>query len=147
MSSPPDAGASRRALLWPLALAGVALASILFYVVPFGVRGLHMPVGDDSLFYVVVHQRVPLLGIADPQVAARPAYPLLGAVLRVLTGANSWAMSEVAPIAFAACTGLAAAAIATRWWLRGGGVAAFAFLAATSGVISRLVAGKIENIE
>ena len=53
-------------------------ASILFYTVPFGVRGLRMPVGDDSLFYVVVLQRVPHLGIADPQVAARPAYPLLG---------------------------------------------------------------------
>jgi hypothetical protein len=147
MSNPPAAGAPRRALLWPLALAGVALASILFYTVPFGVRGLRMPVGNDSLFYVVVLQRVPHLGIADAQVAARPAYPLLGAVLRALTGGNSWAMSEIAPIAFAACTGLAAAAIATRWWLRGAGIAAFGFLAATSGVIARLVAGKTENIE
>lgn len=147
MDSASNPGASRRGLLWPLVLAGVALVGILFYTVPFGVRGLRMPVGDDSLFYVVILQRVPHLGIADPQVAVRPAYPLLGAVLRTLTGGNSWAMSEIAPIAFAACTGLAAAAIATRWWLRGAGIAAFAFLAATSGVIARLVAGKVENLE
>src|SRR5262249_51499841 len=119
MTGPPEADTSRRALLWPPVFAAVALASILFYTLPFGVRGLQMPFGDDTLFYVVVHQRVPLLGITDPAVAARPAYPLLGAVLRVLTGGNSWAMSEIAPIAFAACAGLAAAAIATRWWLRG----------------------------
>src|SRR5690242_5587694 len=72
MTSPPEAGTARRALLWPLVFAGVALASILFYTLPFGVRGLQMPFGDDTLFYVVVHQRVPLLGITDPAVAARP---------------------------------------------------------------------------
>jgi hypothetical protein len=130
----------------PALLAGVAVASVLFYTLAFGHRNLRMPAGDDGMFYVVSLRSVAHLGLADPQIAARPGFPLVGSILGAVTGSSPWAMAVGAPIAFAAATGFAAAAIARRWRLHGHGLAAFAFLAATSGVIARLVAGKVENL-
>jgi hypothetical protein len=130
----------------PVLLAGVALASVLFYTLPFAYRNLRMPAGDDALFYVVSLRSVARLGLTDPQIAARPGFPLMGSVLGAVTGSSPWAMAVVAPIAFAAATGLASAAVAARWRLCGPGLAAFAFLAGTSGIIARLVAGKVENV-
>ena len=51
-------------------LAAVALASVLFYTVPFAYRNLRMPAGDDALFYVMSLRSVAHLGLADPQIAA-----------------------------------------------------------------------------
>jgi hypothetical protein len=48
----------------------------------------------------------------DPQLAVRPAFPLVGSVLATVTGSNAWTMAVAAPIAFAVGTGLASAAIA-----------------------------------
>jgi hypothetical protein len=123
----------------------VAVGAILFYTLPLAARHLRMPAGDDALFYVVSLRSVARLGLADPQLAVRPAFPLVGSVLATVTGSNAWTMAVAAPIAFAVGTGLASAAVAARWRLRGPGLAVFAFLAAASGVVSRLVAGKVEN--
>ena len=131
-----------------LSVAAFVVASVgavLFYTFAYASRHLHMPAGDDALFYVVGLRSVAQLGLADPQLAVRPAFPLVGSVLATVTGSSAWTMAVAAPIAFAAGTGLASAAIAARWRLRGPGLAAFAFLAATSVVVARLVAGKVEN--
>jgi hypothetical protein len=124
----------------------VAVAGVLFYTLAFGYRNLRMPAGDDGMFYVVSLRSVARLGLADPQIAARSGFPLVGSVLGAVTRSSPWATAVGAPIAFAAATGFAAAAIARRWRLQGPGLAAFAFLAGTSGVIARLVAGKVENL-
>jgi hypothetical protein len=131
-----------------LSVAAFVVASVgavLFYALAYASRHLHMPAGDDALFYVVGLRSVAQLGLVDPQLAVRPAFPLVGSVLATVTGSDAWTMAVAAPIAFAAGTGLASAAIAARWRLRGPGLGAFAFLAATSVVVARLVAGKVEN--
>jgi hypothetical protein len=145
MESAPWSEAPRRDEVGTAAFLVVAVGAVLFYTLAYASRHLHMPAGDDALFYVVGLRRVAELGLVDPQLAVRPAFPLVGAVLATVTGSDAWTMAVAAPIAFAAGTGLASAAIAARWRLRGPGLAAFAFLAATSGVVARLVAGKVEN--
>ncbi len=141
---PADDPVRRQGL--PIAwVVAVCVAVVLFYAVAYAHRHLRMPAGDDALFYVVGLRSVARLGLQDPQLAVRPAFPLAGSVLATVTGSSAWTMAAAAPIAFAAGTGLAAAAIAARWRLRGAGLAAFAFLAAVSGVVARLVAGKVEN--
>jgi hypothetical protein len=124
-----------------LGLAGCAL----FYVLPFQ-STLHLPPGNDAYFYVGAIRDVAHQGLVDPEIAARPAYPLMGAVLSSASGATPWVATVGIPIALALALGLAGAALAARWGLRGPAMVAFAVLAATSGVAARLVAGKSENL-
>ena len=135
----------------PAARSGALLAACAavaaFYAAPYAVRHLQVPLADDAFFYVAALRSVARLGLADPQVASRPAFPLVGSLLGALTGASPWVIAVASPVAMALGTGLAGAAIARRW-VAGGGpwVAAFAALAATSAVTARLVAGKLENL-
>jgi hypothetical protein len=113
-----------------LSVAAFVVASVgavLFYTFAYASRHLHMPAGDDALFYVVGLRSVARLGLMDPQLAVRPAFPLVGSVLATVTGSDAWTMAVAAPIAFGRHRpGLAA--IAARWRPRGAGLAAFAFL-------------------
>jgi hypothetical protein len=118
---------------------------IVFYVLPY-VSHLQVPAGDDATFYVGAIRDAGKLGLVDPQVAARPAYPLLGAALGSVSGTSPWLVTAGLPIALVVALGLAGAALASRWGLRGPAMAAFALLAGLSGVAARLVAGKAENL-
>jgi hypothetical protein len=130
---------------WHAVLALGLAACALFYVRPFaGHFGL--PPGNDAYFYIGAIRDVGHAGLVDPQVAARPAYPLLGAMLSSVSGASPWVATTGIPIALALALGLAGAALAARWGMRGPGVVAFAVLASVSGVAARLVAGKSENL-
>ncbi|MFL5799751.1 MAG: hypothetical protein ACJ77A_17705 [Actinomycetota bacterium] len=127
-------------------LLALALAACgVFYVLPYSVH-LHLPAGNDSYFYVGAIRDVARVGLVDPVVAARPAYPLMGAALSSVSGSSPWVATVGIPIALALALGLAGAALAARWALRGPAVVAFAVLATTSGVAARLVAGKSENL-
>ena len=134
-----------RTALWIVLLVAAAGAVVLFYVLPY-VSHLQIPPGDDATFYVGAIRDVGKLGLVDPQVAARPAYPLIGAMLGSVSGTSAWVVTAGLSIALVVALGFAGAALAARWGLRGPGVAAFGFLAALSGVAARLVAGKAENL-
>ncbi|HYT29424.1 MAG TPA: hypothetical protein VEN82_01485, partial [Actinomycetota bacterium] len=128
----------------PFVLA--CLAVVLFYSAPFGLRGFKVPVADDTFFYVGAIRAVARLGLADPRIGARPAFPLLGAVLGSVTRSGPWVAALALPVAMAAAFGLAGAALAARWGLRGRGLALFCGLVSLSAVAARLVAGKADNL-
>jgi hypothetical protein len=130
----------------PAAALAAAVLGVSFYLVAFGVRDIRMPPGDDAMYWVLALRLTARLGLVGPQLAARPVFPLVGSVLGTATGASAWTMAAVAPIVFAAATGLAGAAIASRFGVRGWHLALFGFLAGVSGIVARLVAGKDENL-
>ncbi|HXY73145.1 MAG TPA: hypothetical protein VEM41_11420, partial [Actinomycetota bacterium] len=149
MEQPPTVERSRRSLRDGSGLAAALVAGIsalAFYLVAFGLRDIRMPPGDDSMYWVLVLRLTGKMGLIGPQLAARPIFPLVGSVLGTATGASAWTVAAVAPIVFAAATGLAGAAVAARWGLRGWRLGLFGFLAGVSGVLARLVAGKDENL-
>jgi hypothetical protein len=129
-----------------LPLLGVAVAVAFLYVLPFAGRRLLLPPGDDAIYWVSAMRITSRFGLLGPQLAARPVFPLAGSVIGTMSGASAWVVTAAAPIAFAAGTGLAGAAVAYRWGLRGWRLALFAFLTGMSGVVARLVAGKDENL-
>lgn len=132
-------------VLSQLLVVGACLACALFYALPYHSR-LSMPPGDDAYFYVGAIRTVARLGLASPELAARPAYPLTGALLASVSGVSVWIVVVAVPVAMAIALGLAGGALAGRWGVRGPGIALFSALVATSGVIGRLVSSKSENI-
>ena len=136
-------GPSRRAWI-PIVAACLVVAA--FYAAPFGIRHIRVPVADDSFFYVWAVRFAGQFGIADSHLAARPAFPLLGAVLGTVGGASPWLVTVAFPITMAIGLGMAGAAIAARWRLSGWGASLFVVLTTTSAVVARLVAGKTENL-
>ena len=123
-----------------------AVAGVSFFVLPIALRPIRMPPGDDAVYWVLTLRLTARFGLLGPQLAARPAFPLVGSAMGTVTGASAWTIAVVAPIAMAAATGLAGAAVAARWGLGRWAIAAFAVLVAASGVVARLVAGKDENL-
>jgi hypothetical protein len=137
---------SRRPPLDLLPLALAALAGVAFYAGAFGLRHLQAPVADDSFFYVAAVRLVARSGLATSHLLARPALPLLGATLGSLFRTSPWGVSVALPMAMASGLGLAGAALAGRWGLRGWWAGVFAALVALSAVAARLVAGKDETL-
>jgi HAMP domain-containing protein len=134
-----------RPTVWGPVLVGAVLA-VFFYAGAFWLRGIRVPIGDDSFFYVSAIRTVSRLGMATSHLQARPAYPLLGAALASVTRSSPWATAVALPFAMAAGLGAAGAALAGRWGMRRWALASFIVLAATSVVVGRLVAGRSENL-
>jgi hypothetical protein len=132
-------------LSWHALLALACLAVGAFYSIPYLSHLQALP-ADDSYFYVGAIRDVGQVGLVDGQVAARPGYPLVGALLSSLSDTPSMVVAAALPIALAMALGLAGAAYAARSRLRGPGIVVFAGLAALSGLAARLVAGKSENL-
>ena len=109
-----------RSAWWFVLLLAAAGAVVVCYVLPY-VSHLQIPPGDDATFYVGAIRDVGKLGLVDPQVAARPAYPLLGAMLGSISGTSPWVVTAGLPIALVVALGFAAAALASRWGLGGTG--------------------------
>ena len=123
-----------------------AVAGVSFFVLPVAFRPIRMPPGDDAIYWVLTLRLTARFGLLGPQLAARPLFPLVGSAMGTVTGSSAWAIAVAAPMAMAAATGLAGAALAARWGLRRWALAAFAILVAASGIVARLVAGKDENL-
>ena len=83
----------------PPLVAAVVGAS--FFVLPMAVRHIRMPPGDDAIYWVLTLRLTARFGLVGPQLAARPAFPLVGSVMGTVTGASAWTIAVVAPIAMA----------------------------------------------
>jgi hypothetical protein len=144
---PPPSGAPHDAARrdWT-ALALACLGVAAFYAAVYGVRRIQVPMADDSFFYVWAVRFAGKFGLADSHLAARPAFPLIGSALGTVGGASPWLVVVTLPITMAVGLGLAGAAVAARWRLRGWALGLFVALASTSAVVARLVAGKTENL-
>jgi hypothetical protein len=65
---------------------GLALAIFLLYFLAYPIRHLTLPVGFDPAWYVWRAQHLTALGVGNGELAARPGYPVLSAILGSLTG-------------------------------------------------------------
>jgi hypothetical protein len=130
----------------PLLLALACILGVAFYACAFWARGIRIPVGDDSFFYVSAIRASGRLGLVTSHLAARPAYPPMAATLGSVARSSPWTTAVALPFAMAAGVGAAGAALAGRWGVRRWGLATFALLAAASVIVGRLVAGRSENL-
>jgi hypothetical protein len=134
-----------RSLSWHALLVLACVACGAFYTLPYVSHIQALP-ADDSWFYVRAIRDVGRLGLVDAHIAARPAYPLIGALLSSVSGTSSLVVAAALPVTLAVSLGLAGAAFAARTWSGGPGIVLFGALVATSGLTARLVAGKSENL-
>jgi len=132
-------------LSWHVLLALACLAVGVFYSLPYLSHLQALP-ADDSYFYVGAIRDAGQVGLVDGQIAARPGYPLVGALVSSVSDTSSMIVAAALPITLAVSLGLAGAAYAARSRLRGPGIVVFAGVAALSGLAARLVAGKSENL-
>jgi hypothetical protein len=129
-----------------LGLGLCCLAGIAFFSIAYAVRHFDVPVGDDTYFYVGAIRAAGRFGLADAHIASRPAYPLTAAALASLVRSSPWGTAVALPFAMSVATGMSAAALAARWGAKGTSVGAYALLLSLSIVVSRLVAGRSENL-
>jgi hypothetical protein len=134
-----------RSLSWHALLAVACVAAGALYVLPY-VSHLRIFPADDSYFYLGAIRDAGRIGLVDPHIAARPAYPVVGALLGSVSHTPPAIVTAALPIAMVVALGLAGAAFASRSRFSGPGTAVFAALVAGSGLAARLVLGKSENL-
>src|SRR5438093_193970 len=130
-----------RSLSWHALLALACVACGAFYTLPY-LAHVQAYAADDSYFYLGAIRQVGRVGLVDPHIAARPAYPLVGSLLGSASHTSPFVVTAALPITLAVALGLGGAAYAARSRSRGPGIALFAALVATSGLVARLVLGK-----
>src|SRR5437773_2018418 len=108
---PPDAGAAgRRGWSVPLAATialGLALAVFVLYFLAYPIRHLTLPVGFDPPWYVWRAQHLTALGVGNGELAARPGYPVLSAILGSLIGLSQLETTVVLSLVLVALLALA----------------------------------------
>ncbi|MBA3728042.1 MAG: hypothetical protein H0W94_02340 [Actinobacteria bacterium] len=128
----------------PLVVASVL--GIAFFAAAFGVRHFRVPWGDDTFFYVDAIRKAGASGLSDAHLGARPAFPLVAASLQAAMAASPWSSALTTSLAMGSGLALAGGALAARWRLRGWALGAFVALTSVCVVVTRLLAGKSENL-
>lgn len=128
----------------PLVVASVL--GIAFFAAAFGVRHFRVPWGDDTFFYVDAIREAGASGLSDAHLGARPAFPLVAASLQAVTASSPWSSALTTSLAMGSGLALAGGALASRWGLWGWALGGFVALTNVCVVVTRLLAGKSENL-
>ncbi|HEY3209462.1 MAG TPA: hypothetical protein VGL18_06655 [Actinomycetota bacterium] len=108
----PAAGA-RSSFTGATAIAlGLALGIFLFYFLAYPIRHLTLPVGFDPPWYVWRAEHLTALGVGNGELAARPGYPVLSAILGSLTGLSQLETTVVLSLVLVSLLALAVGAFA-----------------------------------
>jgi hypothetical protein len=94
-----------------IALA-LALGIFLLYFLAYPIRHLTLPVGFDPPWYVWRAERLTELGVGTGDLAARPGYPILSAILGSLTGLSQLETTVVLSLVLVSLLALAVGAFA-----------------------------------
>jgi hypothetical protein len=101
----PMAGAALIAL-------GLALGIFLLYFLAYPIRHLTLPVGFDPPWYIWRAEHLTALGVGTGELAARPGYPVLSAILGSLTGLSQLETTVVLSLVLVSLLALAVGAFA-----------------------------------
>ncbi len=93
-------------------VGGLALGIFLLYFLMYPVRHLILPVGFDPPWYIWRAERLTALGVGTGDLAARPGYPVLSAILGSLTGLSQLETTVVLSLAVVVLVALAVGAFA-----------------------------------
>jgi hypothetical protein len=91
---------------------GLALGIFLLYFLAYPIRHLTLPVGFDPPWYVWRAERLTALGVGTGDLAARPGYPVLSAILGSLTGLSQLETTVVLSLVLVSLLALAVGALA-----------------------------------
>jgi hypothetical protein len=94
-----------------LALA-LAMGIFLLYFLAYPIRHLTLPVGFDPPWYVWRAEHLTGLGVGNGDLAARPGYPVLSAVLGSVTGLSQLEMTVILSVVLVCLLALAVGALA-----------------------------------
>src|SRR5919197_1541940 len=108
VAGPPGWAVARTAAIG----LGLALAIFLLYFLPYATRHLSLPVGFDPPWYVWRAQHLTAQGVGNGDLAARPGYPVLSAILGSLTGLSQLETTVVLSLVLVGLLGLAVGAFA-----------------------------------
>src|SRR6266540_4313095 len=147
ISATPPAARAHVSLAGATAIGlGLALGIFLFYFLAYPIRHLILPVGFDPPWYVWRAEHFTALGVGSGELAARPGYPVLSAILGSLTGLSQMETTVVLSLVLVSLLALAVGAFARsglgfdRWrWV---------VVVATSGVLlgpTHLVGENLSN--
>lgn len=125
---------------------GLALGIFVFYFLAYPIRHLSLPVGFDPPWYVWRAEHLTTLGVGNGELAARPGYPVLSAIVGSLTGLSQLETAVVLSLVLVSLVALAVGAFAReglgfdRW--------RWAVVMATAGVVlgpTHLVGENLSN--
>jgi hypothetical protein len=108
VAGPPGWAVARTAAIG----LGLALAIFLLYFLPYATRHLSLPVGFDPPWYVWRAQHLTAQGVGNGDLAARPGYPVLSAILGSLTGLSQLETTVVLSLVLVGLLALAVGAFA-----------------------------------
>jgi hypothetical protein len=90
----------------------LALGIFLFYFLAYPIRHLTLPVGFDPPWYVWRAEHLTALGVGNGDLAARPGYPVLSAILGSLTDLSQLETTVVLSLVLVSVLSLAVGAFA-----------------------------------